>query len=53
LEIPPEVMMKRNLLDPWVQHLFDGTDIDWQNPALTGWRRTEIVDPVLEKFKKS
>lgn len=53
LEIAPEAMMKRKLLDPLVRHLFDGTDIDWQNPALTGWRRTEIVDPVLEKFKKS
>lgn len=53
LGIAPEAMMKRKLLDPLVRHLFDGTDIDWQNPALTGWRRTEIVDPVLEKFKKS
>ena len=53
LEIAPEAMMKRKLLDPLVRHLFDGTDIDWQNPALTGWRRTEIVDPLLEKFKKS
>ena len=53
LDIAPEAMMKRKLLDPLVRHLFDGTDIDWQNPALTGWRRTEIVDPVLEKFKKS
>ncbi len=53
LDIAPEAMMKRKLLDPLVRHLFDGTDIDWQNPALTGWRRKEIVDPVLEKFKKS
>lgn len=53
LGIAPEAMMKRKLLDPLVRHLFDGTDIDWQNPALTGWRRTEIVDPLLEKFKKS
>ncbi len=53
LGIAPEAMMKRKLLDPLVRHLFDGTDIDWQNPALTGWRRKEIVDPVLEKFNKS
>lgn len=53
LGIAPEAMMKRKLLDPLVRHLFDGTDIDWQNPALTGWRRDAIVDPVLEKFKKS
>ncbi|RNF51106.1 ribonuclease D [Marinomonas hwangdonensis] len=53
LDIAPEAMMKRKLLDPLVRHLFDGTDIDWQNPALTGWRRKEIVDPVLEKFNKS
>ena len=53
LNIAPEAMMKRKLLDPLVRHLFDGTEIDWQNPALTGWRREEIVNPVLEKFKKS
>jgi ribonuclease D len=45
-------MMKRKLLDPLVRHLFDGTDIDLQNPAMTGWRRDVIVDPILNTFKK-
>ncbi len=52
LNIAPEAMMKRKLLDPIVRHLFDGTEIDWANPAMTGWRRDVIVEPVLEKFKK-
>ncbi|MCB5162196.1 ribonuclease D [Marinomonas algarum] len=53
LSIAPEAMMKRKLLDPIVRHLFDGTAIDWRNPAMTGWRRDIIVNPVLEKFKTS
>ena len=51
LEIAPEAMMKRKLLDPLVRHLFDGSAMDWHNPALMGWRREAIVNPVLEKFK--
>jgi ribonuclease D len=52
LNIAPEAMMKRKLLDPLVRHLFDGTDVDLQNPAMTGWRRDVIVDPILNTFKK-
>ncbi|MBD5771849.1 ribonuclease D [Marinomonas colpomeniae] len=53
LNIAPEAMMKRKLLDPLVRHLFDGTEVDWTNPAMTGWRRDVIIDPVLEQFKQS
>lgn len=53
LEIAPEAMLKRKLLEPLVHHLFDGSVIDWQNPAMTGWRREVIIDPVLERFKKA
>ncbi|NLU98921.1 ribonuclease D [Marinomonas sp. UCMA 3892] len=52
LNIAPEAMMKRKLLDPLVRHLYDGTEIDLQNPAMTGWRRDVIVDPILNRFKK-
>lgn len=52
LHIAPEAMMKRKLLEPLVRYLFDGTEIDWKNPAMTGWRREVIVDPVLEKFQR-
>ncbi|MBJ7537611.1 ribonuclease D [Marinomonas transparens] len=51
LGVAPEAMMKRKLLDPIVRHLYEGTEVDWQNPAMTGWRRDAIVEPVLEKFK--
>ncbi|GAB3482977.1 ribonuclease D [Marinomonas epiphytica] len=51
LEIAPEAMMKRKLLDPVVRHLFDGSDLDLNMPGLEGWRRSVIIDPVLEKFK--
>lgn len=53
LQIAPEAMLKRKLLDPLVRHLFDGSAMDWTNPAMTGWRRDAIINPVLEKFKKS
>ena len=52
LNIAPEAMMKRKLLDPLVRHLYEGTEIDLQNPAMTGWRRDVIVDPILNRFKK-
>ena len=52
LNIAPEAMMKRKLLDPLVRHLYDGTEIDLQNPAMTGSRRDVIVDPILNRFKK-
>ena len=52
LNIAPEAMMKRKLLDPIVRHLFDGTEIDWANPAMTGWRREAIIDTLLNQFKK-
>jgi ribonuclease D len=52
LKIAPEAMMKRNVLDPLVRHLFDGSPVDWQNPAIKGWRRDVIVDPILNTFKK-
>jgi ribonuclease D len=52
LKIAPEAMMKRKLLDPLVRHLFDGSPVDWQNPAIKGWRRDVIVDPILNTFKK-
>jgi len=51
LQIAPEAMMKRKLLDPIVRHLFDGTPIDWHNPAMNGWRREAIINPILERFK--
>ncbi|BFM48531.1 ribonuclease D [Marinomonas sp. THO17] len=53
LGIAPEAMMKRKLLDPIVRHLFDGSAMDWQNPAMTGWRQDVIVKPILEKFKNA
>ncbi|MEP3348833.1 MAG: ribonuclease D [Marinomonas sp.] len=53
LQIAPEAMLKRKLLEPLVRHLFDGSAMDWTNPAMTGWRRDAIINPVLEKFKKS
>ncbi|REG85867.1 ribonuclease D [Marinomonas pollencensis] len=52
LEIAPEAMLKRKLLEPLVHHLYDGSTIDWQNPAMTGWRREIIIEPVLERFNK-
>ncbi|RBO82574.1 ribonuclease D [Marinomonas aquiplantarum] len=51
--VAPEAMMKRKLLEPVVRHLFDGSAIDWQNPAMTGWRQDVIVNPILDKFKSS
>ncbi|MEO9275531.1 ribonuclease D [Marinomonas sp. 5E14-1] len=52
LQIAPEAMLKRKLLDPLVRHLFDGSAMDWTNPAMTGWRRDTIINPILEQFKK-
>ncbi|MCV2402652.1 ribonuclease D [Marinomonas sp. C2222] len=51
LGVAPEAMMKRKLLEPLVRSLFYKTDVDWHNPAMTGWRKSVIVEPILEKFK--
>lgn len=51
--IAPEAMMKRKLLDPLVRYLYEEGEIDWSNPALTGWRREAIVEPLLERFRKA
>lgn len=53
LGVAPEAMMKRKLLEPLVRSLFYKTDVDWRNPAMTGWRKSVIVEPILEKFKTS
>lgn len=52
LKIAPEAMLKRKLLDPLVRHLYDGSAMDWTNPAMTGWRRDAIINPILERFKQ-
>ena len=50
--IAPEVVLKRKLLDPLLRHIYEGSPMDWSNPAFNGWRQDKVVKPLLEKFAK-
>lgn len=50
LELAPEVVLKRKLLDPLMRHIYEGSPMDWSNPAFNGWRKDKVVTPLLEKF---
>ncbi|WP_417505776.1 ribonuclease D [Marinomonas gallaica] len=50
LELAPEVVLKRKLLDPLMRHVYEGSPMDWSNPAFNGWRKDKVVAPLLEKF---
>lgn len=50
LDVAPEVVLKRKLLDPLMRHIYDGSEMDWSNPSFNGWRKDRVVAPLLEKF---
>ena len=50
LDVAPEVVLKRKLLDPLMRHIYEGSPMDWSNPAFNGWRKETVVAPLLEKF---
>ncbi|MBM6550325.1 ribonuclease D [Marinomonas ostreistagni] len=50
LEVAPEVVLKRKLLDPLMRHIYEGSPMDWSNPVFNGWRKEKVVAPLLEKF---
>lgn len=50
LNVAPEVVLKRKLLDPLMRHIYEGSPMDWSNPAFNGWRKDRVVKPLLEKF---
>ncbi|ADZ91587.1 ribonuclease D [Marinomonas mediterranea] len=50
LGVAPEAVMKRKLLDPIVRHLYEGGELDWSNPAMVGWRKDTIIEPILSNF---
>ncbi|TDR14978.1 ribonuclease D [Marinomonas communis] len=50
--IAPEVVLKRKLLDPLLRHIYEGSPMDWSNPAFNGWRQDKVIKPLLEKFAK-
>lgn len=50
LNVAPEVVLKRKLLDPLMRHIYEGSPMDWSNPAFNGWRKEKVVAPLLEKF---
>lgn len=53
LGIAPEAALKKKQLDPLVRHLFLGEALNLIPPTMTGWRKGEIIDPILQKFAKA
>jgi ribonuclease D len=53
LGIAPEAALKKKQLDPLVRHLFLGEALNLIPPTMTGWRKAEIIDPILQKFAKA
>lgn len=50
LDVAPEVVLKRKLLDPLLRHVYEGSTMDWSNPAFNGWRKEKVIAPLLAKF---
>ncbi len=50
LDVAPEVVLKRRLLDPLMRHIYEGSPMDWSNPAFNGWRKDKVVAPLLAQF---
>lgn len=53
LGIAPEAALKKKQLDPIVRHLFLGEALTLIPPTMTGWRKVEIIEPILERFAKA
>ncbi|OUR79960.1 ribonuclease D [Marinomonas sp. 42_23_T18] len=53
LGIAPEAALKKKQLDPLVRHLFLGEALNLIPPTMTGWRKSEIIDPILQRFAKA
>ena len=53
LGIAPEAALKKKQLDPIVRHLFLGEDLTLIPPTMTGWRKEEIIEPILKRFTKA
>jgi len=51
--IAPEAALKKKQLEPIIRHLYQGTELVLTPPAMTGWRKEEIIDPILVKFTNS
>lgn len=53
LGIAPEAALKKKQLDPIVRHLFLGEALVLVPPTMTGWRKGEIIEPILARFTKA
>ena len=53
LGIAPEAALKKKQLDPIVRHLFLKEALILTPPTMTGWRKDEIIDPILQRFAKA
>ena len=53
LGIAPEAALKKKQLDPIVRHLFLGETLNLIAPTMTGWRKGEIIEPILKRFAKA
>ena len=52
LDIAPEAVLKRKLLEPILRHLFTGSVLDLDSIVMTGWRKETIIDPILLTFRQ-
>ncbi|TBR37990.1 ribonuclease D [Marinomonas agarivorans] len=50
LSIAPEAALKKKQLDPIIRYLLQGQQLEFTSPAMTGWRREALINPILEKF---
>lgn len=50
LSIAPEAALKKKQLDPIVRHLLQGQELELPPPIMNGWRKKELIDPILAKF---
>ena len=53
LGIAPEAALKKKQLDPIVRHLFLKEELVLIAPTMTGWRKMEIIEPILQRFAKT
>ncbi|WP_240009497.1 ribonuclease D [Marinomonas algicola] len=52
IEVAPEAVLKRKLLEPILCHLYDGTPLEEASISMAGWRKDVVIQPIIEKFGK-